>query len=54
MAQDIDISVMNVSGAIDQPLAAPTMAWRCRTLRLAVTGQARTGTLLLPTLIYLL
>lgn len=52
MAQDIDVSVMNVSGAADQPLAAPTMAWQCRTLRLDVSGTACSGTLLLPALIY--
>ena len=52
MAMDSDVSVMTVSGAVDQPLAAPTIMVPCRTLRLSLDGMARTGTLLLPSLIY--
>ena len=52
MAQDIDMSITQVAGAVSQPLAAPMPAWRARTLRLSLTGEARTGTLLMKTLIY--
>ena len=52
MAQDSDVSVITVAGAVDQPLATPTMAVRSRTLRLSLDGEARSGTLLLPTLVY--
>ena len=52
MAQDIAVSITQVAGAVSQPLAAPTPAWRARTLRLSLTGEARTGTLLMKTLIY--
>lgn len=52
MAQDCDMSVTRVTGMVDQPLATPTVAWRARTLRLAIDGTARSGTLLLPTIIY--
>ena len=52
MFQDSDVSVITVSGAVDQPLATPTMAVRARTVRLALDGMARSGTLLLPTLVY--
>ena len=52
MAQDCDMSVTRVTGMVDQPLATPTVAWRARTLRLAIDGTARSGTLLLPTMIY--
>ena len=52
MSQDRDVSRIDVTGSVDQPLATPTMAWQARTLRLHVTGQASSGTLLLPTLIY--
>lgn len=54
MAQDSDVSVMAVTGRVDQPLAAPTMAVRARTVRLAVTGTARSGMLLMPALLYCL
>ena len=52
MAGESEVSVMNVSGAVDTPLASPTMACRPRTLRLEMTGEASSGTLLLPTLVY--
>jgi hypothetical protein len=52
MAQDSDVSVTTVEGRAEQPLASPTMAVQSRTLRLAVTGEAQTGSLLLPTLLY--
>ena len=48
-----DVSVITVAGAIDQPLATAPMALRMRTLRLEVEGTAATGTLLLPTILYL-
>ena len=51
-SQDCDLSVMSVDGEVRQPLASPTMAIRARTLCLEMEGQARSGTLLLPTLIY--
>lgn len=51
-SQDCDVSVMSVDGEVRQPLASPTMAVNARTLCLEVEGQARSGTLLLPTLIY--
>ena len=52
MAQDCDVSRITVDGAIDQPLAAYTMALPARTVRLEMTGRATAGTLLLPTLLY--
>lgn len=52
MALECDMSVLNVTGRVDQPLATPTMAWRTRTLRLTIDGSARSGTLLLPTITY--
>ena len=54
MTGDIILSRMTVTGAVSQPLASPTMARQARTLRLSMTGEARTGSLLLPTLIYTL
>jgi hypothetical protein len=52
MSQDLDLSLITVQGAIDQPLASPTMAIHARTLTLMLDGTARTGTLLLPTIVY--
>lgn len=52
MAQDSDVSLITVTGDIDQPLATAPMAVRARTVRLSVNGTAATGTLLLPTLVY--
>lgn len=52
MAVDSDLSVTTVAGAINVPLASPTVAARARTVRLAVTGTAHSGTLLLATRIY--
>ena len=52
MSGDSDVSVITVEGSVDQPLATPVMAVRSRTVRLALDGMARSGTLLLPTLVY--
>ena len=52
MSQDLDLSLITVQGAIDQPLASPTMAIHARTLTLTLDGTARTGTLLLQSLVY--
>ena len=52
MAMDGDVSVIVVAGAVEHPLAAPTVMVPCRTLRLSLDGVARSGTLLLPTLVY--
>ena len=52
MAQDSDVSVINVSGVVNQPLASPTIAVPSRTLKLSLMGMARSGTLVLPSLIY--
>ena len=53
LSQNCEVSAVTVSGDIDQPLATAPMAVRARTLRLQVTGTARSGTLLLPTLLYI-
>lgn len=53
MAQDRDVSLITISGDIDQPLATPAMLVPARTLRLSLQGTATTGTLLLPTTLYL-
>ena len=52
MSQHRPISSMTVNGAVDQPLAAPVMAVRGRTMCLALDGEAMTGTLVLPAIIY--
>lgn len=52
MAQETDVNVTTVEGRVEQPLATPTLAIQARTVRLAVDGEALTGTLLLPTLLY--
>ena len=52
MSQDRDVSLITVHGAIDQPLASPTMSIHARTLTFSLDGTARTGTLLLPTIVY--
>lgn len=52
MAQDGEMSVVTVTGAVDQPLATPMVAARARTVCLSATGTASTGTLFLPTLLY--
>ena len=52
MAQDTSVSLITVTGDIDQPLATAPMAVRASTVRLAVRGTVLTGTLLLPTLLY--
>lgn len=51
MSMDSDVSVMTVTGSVEHPLAAPTIAVPCRTVRLSLDGMAATGTLLLPSLI---
>lgn len=51
-SQEREVSAITVTGDIDQPLAAPVMKWPVRTVRLEVTGTARSGTLLLPTILY--
>lgn len=51
MAMDSDVSVMTLTGAVEHPLAAPTVMVPCRSLRLSFDGMAGSGTLLLPTLI---
>ena len=48
MAQERDVSLMTVKGAIDLPLASPTVAVQARTLTFNLDGNARTGTLILP------
>jgi len=53
MSHELDVSTITVAGAIDQPLATAPMALRMRTLRLQLTGTASSGTLLLPTLLFL-
>ena len=52
MAQDQDVCVMTVNGAVDQPLACATMVLPARTFQLTATGEATSGTLLLPCLLY--
>lgn len=52
MALEQDVSQIIVHGAINQPLASPTMAIHARTLTLALDGTARNGTLLMPSLIF--
>ena len=52
MAQDQDVSLVTVNGAINQPLAAAPIRVTARTLSLEMNGTAMSGTLLLPTLIY--
>ena len=52
MSQDVPMSEVTVAGTVDQPLASPVVVRPARTVRLSVSGLARTGTLLLPTLLY--
>ena len=52
MALEQDVSHIIVQGAINKPLASPTMAIHARTLTIALDGTARTGTLLMPSLIF--
>ena len=52
MAGDSDVSVMTVTGVVEQPLASPMVAVRSRTVRLQLDGMAASGTLLLPTLLF--
>ena len=52
MSGDSDVSLMTVTGGVNQPLATPVMAVPCRTVRLLLDGEARSGTLLLPALLY--
>ena len=53
MGQEQDVSLVTVNGAVDQPLATPAVAVPTRTVTFAMDGTASSGTLLLPTLIYL-
>ena len=52
MAQESEVSVITVAGAVNQPLATAPMLVPARTLRLSLDGTATTGTLLLPTCLY--
>ena len=52
MAGDADMSVITVTGAVNQPLAAPVVRWPSRTARLVMSGTARSGSLLLPAVLY--
>lgn len=52
MSGNQDVSVMEVAGAVDHPLATAPMLVPARTLRLESSGQAMTGTLILPVLLY--
>jgi len=52
MAQEQDVSTMMVTGDIDQPLAAAPMAIRARAISMEMSGMARSGTLVLPSLMY--
>ena len=52
MAREQDVSYITVQGAVNQPLATPTMAIHARTLTLALDGNARTGSFLMPSLIF--
>lgn len=53
MGQEQDVSLVAVNGAVDQPLATPAVAVPARTVTLAMDGTASSGTLLLPTVIYI-
>lgn len=52
LSGDQDVSVVEVAGAASHPLATAPMLVPARTLRLESTGQAITGTLFLPVLLY--
>lgn len=52
MAGDVPLSEITLRGAVNQPLAVSLVARRVRTLRLHLSGEAFTGTLLLPTTVY--
>ena len=52
MSLEQDLSHITVQGAINQPLATPTMAIHARTLTLVLDGTARTGTLFMPSFIF--
>lgn len=52
MAREVEVSRMTVTGAVNTPLASPTLAMHVRTLCLEVAGEALTGALLMPCLIY--
>jgi len=52
MDMDCDLSVITVTGDVSTPLAAATVAWPARTLRLEATSVAASGSLLLPSLVY--
>ena len=52
MAHDVAVGTMTVTGAVNHPLAAPTLAVQGRTVTLSLDGMAASGTLVLPTLLY--
>lgn len=52
MAQEQQVSCITVGGAVDQPLASPTVRIPARTMSLHLTGTAISGTQLLPFLAY--
>ena len=53
MGQEQGVSLIMVNGAVVQQLATPAVAVKSRTVTLAMDGTASSGTLLLPTVIYL-
>jgi len=53
MSQELELARVEVSGAVSQPLAMMPMSQRARTATLRVAGAAASGTLLLPTLLWL-
>ena len=52
MAQDREVSRIVVNGAVNQPLASPTITVPARTMTLHMSGTASSGTLLMPFLAY--
>ena len=52
MAQDIDMSITQVAGAVRPTSGGSHAGFVSAPLRLSLTGEARTGTLLMKTLIY--
>lgn len=52
MAQDREVSRTVVNGAVNQPLASPTITVPARTMTLHMSGTASSGTLLMPFLAY--
>lgn len=52
MAMEHNVSTIAVSGGVEQPLATAPMAVPARMVRLNLAGQARPGTLILPTILF--